>query len=202
MSLGRNNQSLWVVSDAPDNEIYEISLQGTILQKLPFNGDDLEGIVFDSLNNVLWVVEERKQEIVKVGLDGSELFRTKINITSSDAGGLEGISIDAANDIWLVNEKEPGLLISLLKNFSINNRIVLEFAQDYSGLSYSTQSDHLWIVSDESNLLVQYDLENKVLVKYNLWMKKVEGVAVDETNQLIYIVSESEQKLYTFKLPD
>ena len=59
LSLGKFNQSLWVVSDAPENEIYEMSLEGEIIQKLDFKGEDLEGIVYDSLKNILLVVAFR-----------------------------------------------------------------------------------------------------------------------------------------------
>ncbi|MEJ2629262.1 MAG: hypothetical protein P8078_11980, partial [bacterium] len=31
LSFGENNQSLWTVSDPPDNKVYEIDLHGAIL---------------------------------------------------------------------------------------------------------------------------------------------------------------------------
>jgi uncharacterized protein YjiK len=57
----------------------------------------------------------------------------------------------------------------------------------------------VWIVSDESRQLYQYDKANTKLKTFELLMEKAEGVAVDESTNLVYIVSETENKLFTFK---
>jgi uncharacterized protein YjiK len=202
LSIGKQNQSLWVVSDAPDSEVFEINLQGNILRKLNFIGEDLEGVVYDSLKNVVWVVEEKKREIVEVALDGSELSRHSVSINGSANNGLEGISINASGQLWIANEKEPGLLLALNSDFSINAQIFLNFSNDYSGLSFGYQNDRIWIVSDESKLLVEYDKQSGVIKKYNLPFIKAEGVAVDTPNSIVFIIRESNSKLYTFKYLD
>jgi uncharacterized protein YjiK len=199
LSLGKNNQSLWVVSDAPDSEVFEINLQGDVLRKINFTGDDLEGIAFDSLGNTLWVVEEKLRQIVQLSLNGQVLQRYNVMVDGDPNNGLEGISSSNKNEIWTVNEKNPGLLITFDEDFSNSSRIELLFAQDYSGISCGLQSDVVWIVSDESRQLYQYDKANTSLKTFELLMEKAEGVAVDETTNLVYIVSETENKLFTFK---
>jgi len=200
LSLGISNQSLWVVSDAPESEIYAISLEGEILQKLNFVGEDLEGIVYDSLKNVLWVVEEKRREIVEVALNGSELSRHSINVDNTDNNGLEGISINSNGQIWLANEKDPGVILSLRDDFSVGSLFVLDIAKDYSGLAFDDRENRIWIVSDESQLLIHYNAETGILKQYKLPFDKAEGISVDISKNLIYIVRESSNQLYTYEL--
>ena len=202
LSLGRHNQTLWVVNDAPNSNIFEISLRGAILQKLNFQGDDLEGVVYDSLENVLWVAEERKREIVQVAMDGTKISSHAIMINGNDTNGLEGISINSQGRLWTVNEKEPGLLVSLLADFSIDYQIELLYAKDYSGLSSGPNDNQVWLISDENQLLMKFDKNTGILKSYVIPVEKAEGVAVDEGNGRIYIVSESQSILYTFELID
>jgi uncharacterized protein YjiK len=199
LALGKNNQSLWVVNDAPESEIFEINMQGDILQKLNFTGDDLEGIAYDSSDNSLWVVEEKLRQIVHLNVTGQVLLRYNVIVDGDQNNGLEGISISHRNEILTVNEKNPGLLLTFNENFSDSSRIELLFAKDYSGISCGLQNDVVWMVSDESRQLYQYDKAKTKLKTFEILMDKAEGVAVDEANQLVYIVSELENKLYTFK---
>jgi len=67
LTFHHNYARLWTVSDNT-NHIYAISLDGNVLQELRYEGNDLEGIVFDSTGNSLWVVEEQLREVVQVGL--------------------------------------------------------------------------------------------------------------------------------------
>jgi len=200
LSLGKSNQSLWVVTDSPENEIYEISLEGEIIQKLDFKGEDLEGIVFDSLNNILLVVEEKKREIIEIALDGTELARHSFNIDGNDNNGFEGISINPSGQIWIANEKEPVLLASLNSDFSLNILVQLNVAEDYSGLSFGDQDDQMWIVSDQSKLLIQYNATTDIVKKFNLSFDKAEGICVDASKNLIYIVRESNNRLITYEI--
>jgi uncharacterized protein YjiK len=199
LSLGKSNQSLWVVSDSPVNEIYEISLGGKLLQKLDFKGEDLEGIVFDSLKNVVWVAEEKKREIIEIALDGTELSRYSINIDNTDNNGLEGIAIDQSRHMWIANEKNPGALLSLKDDFSILNMFLLNVAKDYSGICADELDNRIWMVSDESRLLFQYDVDTDIVRKYNLPYDKAEGIAVNTEDNLIYVVRESTSQLFVYE---
>jgi uncharacterized protein YjiK len=199
LSLGKSNQSLWVVSDSPVNEIYQISLEGDLLQKLDFKGEDLEAIVYDSLNNVLWVAEEKKREIIEIALDGTELSRYSINIDNTDNNGLEGIAIDQTGHIWIANEKDPEALLSLNYDFSVRKMIMLNIAKDYSGICADEIDSRIWIVSDESRLLIQYDADTDLVRQYNLPYDKAEGIAVNTEDNLIYVVRESTSQLFIYE---
>ncbi len=200
LTLGKNKQSLWVVNDPPNNEIYEITLEGAVIRKLSFKGDDLEGVTYDSDNDVLWVAEEQKREVLQIALDGTVLTRRAVNVDNSKDQGLEGIFLSRTGTLWVVNEKKPGRLISLNTNFQIDGEFPLNFAKDYSGLCQAENERQIWIISDESEKLVLWDKDSGVKKMYELPFKKAEGVAVDSAQNLVYIVSDSEEKLYIFRL--
>jgi len=201
LSLGKNNLSLWTVSDPPSNKIYEMDLQGRILRTLNYTGDDLEGIVYDSTKNVLWIVEERKREVVKISIDGIELERHAIPITGNEDNGFEGICFFGGYRFWIVNEKNPGLLLEVNTDFSIHQQYDLNIADDYSGICCDTTDGQFWIVSDESQLLFLWNQKQGLIEKINIPVKKAEGIAIDFKNNFIYIVSDSEEKLHIFKFP-
>lgn len=78
--------------------------------------------------------------------------------------------------------------------------VKLKFAKDYSGLFYDEIKNHLWILSDENRLLAECNLKGQVLRKYKIKTPNPEGVSIDFANNKIYIVSDSEEKLYVFKI--
>lgn len=118
LSLGKNSESLWTVSDTPDNCVYQMDLKGNIINKLNYFGDDFEGIEYDSIKNVLWVAEERKHEIIELSITGKKLSRRKINFKGKRNKGFEGISLCNSN-FYIANEKQPVKLLKLDSNFSI-----------------------------------------------------------------------------------
>lgn len=199
LSFGRDYKTLWVVSDAPDNRIYNISLTGETIQRLNFKGDDLEGISYDSLSNTLWIVEERRIEMVNVSLNSTVLARKSIALTNETNFGLEGIVIVNAENFWVTNEKNPGALFFLDKDFQITNQKTITQMKDYSGLSYNNKTSDLWVVSDESALLARWNQSDGTITRFSVPIEKAEGVAIDPINNLIYIVSDRSQKLYVFK---
>ena len=75
------------------------------------------------------------------------------------------------------------------------------FALDYSGLTWDPKRSSFWIVSDQSRALYLWSPKSGVLEEYGLPFPKAEGIAVDEAAKRIYIVSDSENRLYVFRLP-
>ena len=102
--------------------------------------------------------------------------------------------------MFVLNEKEPGLFIELTPQISISARRALDFAQDYSGLAYGGKAGCFWIVSDQSRMLYRWSRSKGVIARLPLPFGKAEGVAVDEAAQLIYIVSDSENKLFVYRI--
>jgi uncharacterized protein YjiK len=102
--------------------------------------------------------------------------------------------------MFAMNEKNPGLFLELNANRSIAARRKVTFAGDYSGMTYDRKKDCFWIVSDQSQGLYLCNRQAGVMKQYHLPFPKAEGIAVDETAKRIYIVSDSEKKLYVFRL--
>ncbi len=200
LTFGKGYQTLWTVSDLPDGNIYEIDLQGNILRTLDFKGDDLEGITYDHLNNILWAIDEQKNEIIKLSPDHGELQRTSIPALASDNHGLEGISFENLNKLWIANEKLPKKIFLLNSDFSIEEEYEPDLAEDYSGLCVDPEKSTLWIVSDESQLLIKWSPYDGKVEKYSLPIQKAEGIAVNHQNGQIFIVSDGEQKLYHLEI--
>ena len=200
ISFGKNYNSLWIVSDIPGSNIFEVDLEGNLIQTIKFNGADLEGIAYDHHHDVLWVVEERKRELIKISPAGTELERRPINITGKPNSGLEGITIDSTDHIWIANEKKPAQLLLLNPDFSIKERVEIGSAKDLSGLCWDPHLDALWIVSDESKLLIHWQKTSGVLQEFNLPFKKAEGIAVHPRTNQIYIVSDKINKLFLFEI--
>lgn len=198
-----NTNTLWTVSDPDNNKIYNISLEGELLETLSFVGDDLEGTAYDSTTNTLWVADELSSEIVNVTLQGEELQRIPLSVSQYSGGsGLEGLCIGSSGKFYLVKEKDPGFFIEVSSDFSSISETELSFADDYSGIFYDDTRDGFWIVSDESEMLYLWDVTNGVREQYPLDFSKAEGIVfVAETNTF-YIVSDSEEKLYTFHLEE
>lgn len=199
LAINTTGTTLYTVSDNTSN-IYELSLNGTILNEFNYNGDDVEGISVVSTNKVL-LVEERTKEIVEYDLSSNIYKKHKIIYSNNDANsGLEGIAFNLNdNTTFVLNEKNPGLMMRLRSNFSIIESYDLDFASDYSGIFHDKQSNLLWILSDESKTVNKCSLKGALIKSYTTNVIKGEGIVV--TNNEIYIVSDSNSTLYKFKKP-
>jgi uncharacterized protein YjiK len=200
LTFGKNYETLWTVSDLPDGNIYEIDLQGNILRVLDFNGDDLEGITYDHANNILWAVDEQKNEIIILNPDHGEIERHSLPVIASEDHGFEGIAFETQDKIWVANEKLPKMIFLLDSNFAIQKEYEPDLAEDYSGLCVNPDNGILWIVSDESQLLVKWSPYDGTSEKYSLPIQKAEGIAINHQNGQIFIVSDGEQKLYHLEI--
>jgi len=199
LCLSKDKESLYTVSDA-DGDIYKISLDGRILGKLNINANDPEGIALDSLLNILWIVEENGRRLIKADLQGNILNSSPINFATGSNSGPEGAAVDPAGRVWIVHEKNPRSLLRLNSSFSIENEFNPKTASDYSGLCSDTLSGRFWILSDQDAVIFLWQENIGVVKRYSLNIKKAEGLAIDFSRKIIYVVSDSEEKLYLLRL--
>jgi uncharacterized protein YjiK len=191
-------QSMWVVSGA-DQHVYRLDTNGIVTQRLPFAGTDLEGIVFDERDSTLWVVDEALKEIFHLDLKGSILLRRELSYSSKKKNkGPEGITIGSDYVIYIINERNPSILLQLDSNYSMNSSIRLDFALDYSDLTYDKFSDTFFILSDESKAFYSWTKQRGVLCTYVLPNRKNEGIAFDRKRHRFYIVNDETSKLYFY----
>ncbi len=196
------NQIDLIIVDDHTNKAFTIDINGNKLSGFPYEGDDTEGITIDKLNNKIWIAEEAKSKLIQLDANGNETNSYKIDINrTSEKKGLEGLTYDSNNKtFYILNEAKPGLLIKWQINKGIISQTQLDFAQDYSGIFFNNADQSLWIVSDQSQKLFYCNKDAKVLQYFDLDYPKAEGIVVDIANNRIYIVSDSEHKLYIYKI--
>jgi len=200
LAINSSENILYIVSDHTA-QVYSLSIEGDLIQTFNYVGDDLEGVSTFTENKLL-LAEERSKEIVEFDMITGNFSKHSINYTNNDENsGIEGVAYKE-NDgtTFILNEKNPGKLIRLRADFSIIVEYDLTFASDYSGIFYDKNLNVLWIVSDQNKTLNKCTLIGELIEKYSIPVQKAEGIVV--TNENIYIVSDSENKLYTFIKPE
>ena len=199
LTINSSGTFLYTVSDAT-NKVYKMSLTGTKLQTFSYIGNDLEGVSTYKGNKLL-LAEEKTKEIVAFDLSTGGVKKHPIAYQNNELNsGLEGVAYNF-NDgtMFILNEKNPGLLMKLRPNFTIIETYVLDFASDYSGVFYDNILNKLWIVSDQNKTINKCTLTGELLKSYTTTKKKLEGIAV--TNDKIYVVSDLKENLYVYKKP-
>ncbi len=199
LALSFDGKALWTVSDETST-VYLITFDGKILKQFEVDGYDLEGVTVLDENKIA-VILERTREVLTLTNDGQELARKEYDLPGRLNSGLEGIAYSQKDStLFLVNEKNPGLLLECDADFNIVKRTELNFAKDYSAIFVDEQSNDLWILSDESAGFYICDRNGKVKRSIQLEIPQMEGLTVDITNRRLYIISDNTEKLYIYDL--
>jgi len=185
ISYCANSDTLIVAND--EGRYYEIDRSGKILRKARVKKYDLEGVYCED-DRFVFAVEDRgillvnrksgKSKLVEIGTT----YRNKQLKIFDKKRGVEGIT--KIGDIYYLakqaKKRKDSILIAL-KLGRFNSKIVDVIKTkivDMSGLTY--YKDNLYIVSDKRDLLIQYDLKKKSIMK-KIKLPKIaqEGVAFD-----------------------
>jgi len=199
LDLTFSERGFWSVSDE-NSTVYKLDNWGKIEKSFKVKGVDLEGVsVVDE--KTLAVVLERGREIVIVDTSGNELKRISVSLTGELNNGLEGITYDPVNKkFFVLNEKNPCLLLTFDENLNELNRDTLNFIKDASGIHFDAKNKLLWILSDESGCVTKCDLRGSPLQKYYISIAQPEGLTIDAEGKKMYIVSDINNSLYVFSL--
>lgn len=200
LCLSYDGTALWTVSDE-ENSAYLISFDGKILQTIKLNGIDPEGItVID--DTTFAVVFERERIFAKYLTNGTEIFRKKFDeFTGELNSGFEGLTLNTKNGhYFIINEKSPRLLIELDADLNVINKTELTDAEDYSGVFYDETKDQLWIISDESNAVMQCNFDGSIKESFRVTVPQMEGIAVDHKSKRIYAISDITGELFVYNI--
>jgi len=199
LAVSREGNALYTVSDNTA-QIYKLSTTGNVIQTFDYVGNDLEGVSTFTGNKLL-LAEERTKEIVVFDIETGSYLKHRINYKNSDENsGIEGVTYNSTDGtIFILNEKNPGILIRLRADFSIIAAYELDFASDYSGIFYDSSSNSLWIVSDQNKTINKCTLTGELVKAYSTSVTQAEGIAIANDN--IFVVSDAEAKLFVFKKP-
>jgi uncharacterized protein YjiK len=200
LCFGSTKDILYTVSDNT-GKAYKINTKGNILSELQYTGSDLEGICFVD-NQFIYVAEERLRKIIKLNLQGSLIEQKTISVeNNAENEGLEGISYATFNQhFYIVNEMNPKVLIETDKNLNVLHEYPLTFADDFSGICVDNTNQELWIVSDLSSTATKCTMTGESIKSYRIPVYNAEGIAYQANDSVLYIVSDSQSKLYKFKV--
>jgi uncharacterized protein YjiK len=192
--------NLYVVSDQT-NQIYQISTTGITLQTFGFTGNDLEGITYFNADKFL-VAEERTKNLILYNPSDNSAISHLMSYENTDSNsGIEGVAYNPNTQTsYFVNEKNPEKLFKADSNFNISGIYDLNFANDYSDLYFENTTNILWILSDESQTVNSCSTEGVLTESFSINVDQPEGIVV--TSDKIYIVSDSQEKLYVFQKPN
>lgn len=199
LAVSSTGDVLFTVSDNTA-EVYKLTTTGDIIQKFNYKGNDLEGVSTFTGNNLL-LAEERTKEIVVFDITTGASSKHRINYKNNDENsGIEGVTYNSIDGtIFILNEKNPGMLIRLRADFSIIAEYELNFASDYSGIFHESSSNNLWIISDQNKTINKCTLKGDLIKSYSISVTQAEGIAI--ANDKIYVISDAEEKLYIYKKP-
>ncbi len=197
-----DGKNLLTVSDR-DGCIYELSLEGKLIRKFYCQGDDLEGVACDPESQIIAVVEEGSRKVVLIDYaDGQIIDDYAIQIEASSSNkGLEGIAWSSTEQCWLLlNEAQPALLMKWSPEKALFWSQELDFAADYSGIDAANTAGKYWIVSDQSKKLFLWSVAKGVINAHDLDRTSYEGIAIDEKNNLVYLINDDASKLNVYKI--
>ncbi len=212
--------SLFGVVNKPPSVI-EISLDGQLKRLIPIQGlSDVEGIEYIKHSHFV-ITDENEHSVYNIHIDGTT---SEISLDSSQGFilgkipkknyGLEGVSWDEKRQILLVaNEKYPANVTAIsgfsnYKNSPERSNLSVEtwlnsysssfFSTDISGIAFHQSSSTIWILSDESQLLLGLKQNGRAFRLLPFWrgysglsnsIPQPEGIAFGPANEL-YVVSE------------
>lgn len=203
LTYDKVNNQLFSVSDT--GNIFRLSVTGQLLDTYTFAGD-LEGVSMSGTPNTLIVAIEDTYKLVEYNyVTGAKTTHTMSYTNKSDPGsGIEGVTYNAlTGEVYFLNEKSPGALIVANSSYSVTNEYPITFAGDYAACDFVDESGFLWIGSDQESSVYKCTTNGTVIQSFNLGtLDKLEGIAIDYDNQLLYVVTDGDAKLYVYKIND
>lgn len=211
-------RSLFVADDS--GSIHEVGLDGTLVQSKGLNERDIEGITVNPNTGMLYAAVEDDEVIVELDAETLTIqreFKINRNFRGEQILKKGGMGIEAIAFVPDVSHPEGGTFWVGNQSFSLKPKdessVVCEVVVplrsgttrkaegtiihayrmnfiDISGLAYDVQGDHLVLVSDASNLLVELKREGTILGQYLLPGDEQEGVVLDGLGYM-YIAQET-----------
>lgn len=208
-------QTLFVVGD--DGDIAELKADGTQIKQKRIRKADFEGITHDPSTGLLYVAVEGEESIIEIDPDTFavlrefQLPRTFEGTTVLHEGGqgIEGITFvpDAAHPhggvFHVANQAfdggEPGDLSAIFRvelplrgdgdgakilGYSVPGVI------DLAGLHYDAGSDHLFVISDAANVMLELTRGGTLVGSWALPGDNQEGITADGEG-FIYFAQDS-----------
>ena len=221
-------KSLFTVTNK-QAELVELSLDGKLLRRIPLIGfGDAEAVEFIGADTYV-ITDERQQRLIKVHvnedtrfLDAAQTEQLTLGIGLNGNKGFEGLAYDSVGKrLFVAKERDP-MVIYEVRGFPQTNpqqpyathvvtnprRDARLFVRDLSSLQFDERSGHLLVLSDESRLVLELNVEGRPISSLSLnegqhglrkSVPQAEGIAMDDEGT-VYLVSEP-NLFYVFKKP-
>jgi uncharacterized protein YjiK len=193
----RKNNTLMVVSDSR-SDVFEINLNGVIQKTIPTTATDLEGISISAGGDSLFLAEERNQVVDTYSRAGMLLSSLPVKVATLANNALEGVAIDSSGHLWVINEKNPRLLLEFAGTQELSRKEIT-LVDDLSDICCDETDQSLWIISDESRKIFKITRTGSLLKEWDLPFSKGEGITF--AGDKMYIVNDQDAKLYIFAKP-
>jgi uncharacterized protein YjiK len=198
IAYNSKNNSLFVVSDGR-SDIYEIDFTGIVKATVSTTGSDLEGIAFSANCDTIYVVEETKQLVSIFSSAGALISSFPVNVATNPSHALEGITKNNLNgNLIVLNEKLPCMLLEFNNSREIRRKEI-NYTIDISDVFFEQSSNNYWIVSHESQKILKLSSDFNLISEWTVPIIQAEGITIVQDK--IYIVSDSESKMYVFQKP-
>lgn len=228
LTFDPERNSLFTVTNK-NPELIELSLEGRILRRVPLTGfGDPEAVEYVGRDSYV-ITDEREQRLIRVRLtedtpflDAKDAEQLTLGIGLNGNKGFEGLAYDQSGKrLFVAKERDPMLIyevhgfphdnpeqpyaVHVVQNPKRDSKL---FVRDLSSLQFDERSGHLLALSDESQLVLELDVQGKPLASMSLRkgfqglsqsVPQAEGIAMDDAGTL-YLVSEP-NLFYVFKKP-
>ena len=210
-----SRETLFLVGD--EGDICEIKTDGTLVKQKHVRDADFEGVTHDPATGLLYAVIEEEEMVLEIHPETFDILR-EFSIprdfngkTLMKAGGQgieaitfvpdaehpEGGVFYAANQAFtLDNEQDISAIFEIelpLRSKKGDPQILGYFTPgiiDLSGLHYDLKTDRLLVVSDATNIILEYSRKHELLSAQAFPGDNQEGVAVDPDG-FIYIAQDT-----------
>lgn len=190
------NGKLYTVSDR-HSKIYEISKDGDVGDELDVAAQDLEALAVDGDGHFA-IADESDTKVWFVDKDGERTHAFDIDDVEDGNSGIEGLAFDDAGHLYVAKEKDPARIYELDDKGHEVARKKIELADDLSALAWNPRDGHLYALSDNERSLYRLDKDFDADAAWRLPVANPEGIAFD--GKTLYVVSDSEQRIYEFEL--
>lgn len=187
----------WIV-DGGRGLICKTNREGQVIETLSYKGKDIEGICFDKRDATLWITEEQLRDVVHLSLRGDEIGRIHVQSKGVKNKGVEGVTIDGAGNMWVVNEKHPVSLEKINQNGNIVESHEISFAKDLSDVTVDEATGNFYLLSDKSSAIYMWSMTEGLKQTYSLPRTKYEGISVNLKERTITIVNDDDQTMLVF----
>ncbi len=209
-------KTLFVVGD--EGDIYELSLNGKIIQQNHIEDTDLEGITHDPETGFLYCAVEGPEEIIE--LDPQTLKSLRVfsiprkykgsTVMKKGGQGIEAITFvpdighPHGGTFFIANQSfelgktdELSALFELTLPLKAKDETTITIMQchlpdivDLSGIFFNRESGYLMVISDKTNTLFEIHPSGNIGQRYSLPGKDQEGFTFDN-NGLVYVAQDS-----------